>query len=147
MQRKELCHCKKCFLYSLNITWRSRPSLKKGYKKGTETFVWRTTERTVNFWSGKEIDLLDYEKALQNYKECGENMGGISFLFLHLNIYWASDGGSFNAFRKIRSSAKGQQFIIFITTIIGTIDLCVCLRTKTANAIEEKIHWGLLNTQ
>lgn len=65
---------------------------------------------------------------------------GPAFWFLLLNIYWASDGGSFNTFRKTRSSAKGQQFILFITTIIGSIDLCVFLRMKTANAIEEKIH-------
>lgn len=52
-----------------------------------------------------------------------------------LNVYWESKEGRFNTFIEIRTSAKGQQFIIFITTIIGTIDLYVCLRMKAANTI------------
>lgn len=56
-------------------------------------------------------------------------------VFFCLKVYWESKECRFNTFKKIRSSAKGQQFIIFITTIIATIDLCVCLRTKAANTI------------
>lgn len=71
-------------------------------------------------------------KITRNVERMSEGSAFHSF-FLSESILGIKLG--FNTFKKIRSSAKGQQLIIFITTIIGTVGLCACLRRKAANAI------------